>query len=48
MTEEEYRKEIKRCDDEIAECEKSGCIGAIIGWLDWHAEKAEIMKEMAR
>jgi hypothetical protein len=50
MTEEQYRKEIKRCDDEIAECEQNihVAIGATIGRSDWMHERKLIMKEMAR
>ena len=42
MTPADRAREIARCRYEIAEAAKSGCMGSIIGWLDWHAEIIEI------
>lgn len=42
----EMAREMARCDDAIAaiEADPDQNVGAIVGWLDWHAEKAEISR----
>lgn len=42
----ETRAQLARCDAEIARCEDEADAGAALGWLDWNAEKLEIMKQL--